>query len=78
MKKPSSPQLYPGHKLTDEIPADYSIIDPILVGLFEENLSVEKVSEKLGVPLEIINDILRRHLKTSHKRASPPFIKAEK
>jgi len=78
VKKPSSPQLYPGHKLTDEIPADYSIIDPILVGLFEENLSVEKVSERLGVPLEIVNDILHRHLKTSHKRASPPSIKAEK
>ncbi len=78
VKKPSSPQLYPGHKLTDEIPADYSVIDPILVGLFEKGLSVDKVSEKLGVPLEIVNDILHRHLKTEHKRAAPPSIKAKR
>ncbi len=74
VKKPSSPQLYPGHKLTDEIPAEYSIIDPILVGLIEEKLSADKVSEKLGVPIEIVNDVLRRHLKTEHKRKLPPTI----
>jgi len=78
VKKPSSPQLYPGHKLTDEIPADYSIIDPILVGLFEKNLSAEEISKKLKIPLEIVNDILRRHIKTEHKRKTPPSIGAKK
>ncbi len=78
VKKPSSPQLYPGHKLTDEIPADYSIIDPILVGLFEENLSAEEVSKRLEIPLEIVDDILRRYLRTEHKRRTPPSIKAKR
>lgn len=72
VKKPSSPQLYPGHKLSDELPADYSIIDPILVGLFEKNLTCEEVSKALGVPKEIVEDIMRRHLKTTHKRLIPP------
>jgi NAD+ synthase len=72
VKKPSSPQLYPGHRLMDELPADYSIIDPILTGLFEEQLTAEEVSRKIGVPIEIVNDILRRHMRTEHKRRSPP------
>lgn len=78
VKKPSSPQLYPGHKLTDEIPADYSVIDPILVGLFEKALPAEEVSKKLEVPLEVVNDILRRHVETEHKRRIPSSIKAKK
>lgn len=77
VRKPSSPQLYPGHKLTDEIPVDYSIIDPILIGLFKEKLQAKDVSEKLGVPLEIVNEILYRHLKTKHKRKTPSSIKAD-
>jgi NAD+ synthase len=72
VKKPSSPQLYPGHRLIDELPADYSIIDPILIGLFEERLTAEEVSRRIGVPIEIINDVLKRHRRTEHKRRSPP------
>jgi len=75
VKKPSSPQLYPGHKLADEIPADYSIIDKILVGLFDRGLSAEEVSEKFGVQIELVRDILQRHIRTEHKRSSPPTVK---
>jgi len=72
VKKPSSPQLYPGHRLMDELPADYSIIDPILIGLFEERLTAEEVSKKIGAPIEIVNDILKRHRRTEHKRRTAP------
>lgn len=74
VNKPSSPQLYPGHKLLDEIPVDYSIIDPILVGLLEEKLSAEDVSKRLNVPIEIVNNILQRYLKSMHKREGPRAI----
>lgn len=74
VNKPSSPQLYPGHKLSDEIPVDYSTIDPILVGLLEEKLSAEDISRKLNVPIEIVNNILQRYLRSMHKREGPRVI----
>lgn len=74
VRKPSSPQLYPGHKLSDELPADYLIIDSILIGLLEKKLTCEEVSKILKVPKEIVEDIMRRHLKSMHKRLSPPML----
>ncbi|MEM2027307.1 MAG: NAD+ synthase [Candidatus Bathyarchaeia archaeon] len=74
VRKPSSPQLYPGHKLLDEIPVDYSIIDPILVGLFEANLPADKVGELLNIRPEIVKDIQRRYVRSMHKRRPPPMI----
>ena len=73
--KPSSPQLYPGHKLLDEVPLDYDQLDPVLVGLFECKLSPEEVSEKTKVPLEIVVDIMSRYEKNRHKRELPLRIK---
>ncbi|MEM0050188.1 MAG: NAD+ synthase [Candidatus Bathyarchaeia archaeon] len=75
LRKPSSPQLYPGHKLSDELPADYTVIDPILVGLFEKKLTCEEISRILDVPKEIVEDIFRRHTKSMHKRMNAPTIK---
>ncbi|MEM2961121.1 MAG: NAD+ synthase [Candidatus Bathyarchaeia archaeon] len=72
--KPSSPQLYPGHKLTDEVPLDYSVLDQVLVKLFYENLSAEEVSEKMGVPIDIVKGVLHRHLATEHKRCASPSL----
>lgn len=75
VRKPSSPQLYPGHKLSDELPVDYSVIDLILVGLFEKKLTCEEISGILNIPKEIVEDILRRHIKSMHKRMDPSTIK---
>jgi len=72
--KPSSPQLYPGHKLLDEVPIDYDELDPVLVGLFEHGLPPEEVSEKTGVPLKIVLDIKSRYERNRHKREPPPRI----
>ncbi|MBS7649649.1 NAD+ synthase [Candidatus Bathyarchaeota archaeon] len=77
VRKPSSPQLYPGHKLSDELPVDYPVIDLILVGLFEMNLPADKVSEEIGVPLEIVNNVLHRYLRSIHKRAGPPMVEVK-
>jgi NAD+ synthase len=72
--KPSSPQLYPGHKLSDEVPLNYDRLDPVLVGLFDLKLPPEKVSNMTEVPLEIVMEIIKRHKKSEHKRIPPPTI----
>lgn len=69
--KPSSPQLYPGHKAQDEIPLTYEILDSVLVGLFDQELSPRQVSEFTGVSLVVIHEIISRHLRSEHKRKYP-------
>lgn len=72
--KPSSPQLYPGHKATDEIPIDYDKLDPVLVGIFDKNLPPSEVSKLTSLPLSIIEDVLKRFNNSKHKRTLPPSI----
>jgi NAD+ synthase len=72
--KPSSPQLYPGHKATDEIPLDYDRLDPILVGIFDRNLPLVEVSRQTGVPINVIEEVLSRFNSSKHKRDTPPII----
>ena len=72
--KPSSPQLYPGHKATDEIPVDYDRLDQILVGLFDRKLPAEEVSRLTGVSLGLVDETLRRLNASRHKRTSPPGL----
>lgn len=73
--KPSSPQLYPGHKVTDEIPLTYEELDPVLVGLFDLKLSPKEVSRRTGVPLKAIDEVLRRFRTSKHKREYPLAVK---
>ncbi len=74
VSKPSSPQLYPGHSALDEIPADYDVLDPILYALFEQKLSPAEVQRELNAPKKLLDEVLRRHQETAHKRAYPPLI----
>ena len=73
-QKPSSPQLYPGHKVTDEIPIDYDRLDRVLVGLFDQKLQPIEVSRLTSVPVEVVEEISRRFNVSKHKRAFPPSI----
>jgi len=70
--KPSSPQLYPEHKATDEIPLDYDRLDPVLAGLFDQKMTPAEVSRSTGLPLETVMTVRDRYNKTEHKRVSPP------
>lgn len=72
--KPSSPQLYPGHKLSDELPLDYTDIDRILVGLFEYKLSPKEVSNITSLSLNKIKEIMHRHKVSRHKLSFPAMI----
>lgn len=72
--KPSSPQLYPGHKATNEIPADYNVLDLILCGLFDYRLSPNEIAKKLGISPKIVEETLRKHKLSMHKRRMPSII----
>ncbi len=73
--KPSSPQLYPGHTATDEIPLDYDRLDPVLKMVFDENGSIEAVAEKTKVPIETVRDVVRRFQGSAHKRSYPFMVR---
>lgn len=73
-QKPSSPQLYPGHKATDEIPIDYDKLDLVLAGLFDLKLKQKEISSSVGVPIDIIEEVLRRFNSSKHKRSFPPTL----
>lgn len=73
--KPSSPQLYPGHKATDEIPLNYDRMDPVLVGLFDHGFPPTKVSQITGVPIEVVKEVMQRFNTSKHKREYPPMIR---
>lgn len=72
--KPASPQLWPGHQASDEIPAAYEVMDPVMVGLFDKNMSPEEVSKETGAPKEVIDLILKKHSNSEHKRKYPPLV----
>ena len=73
--KPSSPQLYPGHKATDEMPLEYMKLDQILTALFDDKLSPIQASQKTETPLELVNQVLIRYNQSKHKRKTPPMLK---
>jgi len=73
--KPSSPQLYAGHKATDEIPIDYPRMDPVLAGLFDYDFSPREVSQKTGVPIEVVVEVIRRFNVSKHKRKYPAKVR---
>lgn len=75
--KPSSPQLYPGHKLSDELPIDYPLIDRILFGLIHLRLTSQEISQKLKLPLAVVQNIVDRIDQSAHKRNPLPVLSPE-
>jgi NAD+ synthase len=73
--KPSSPQLYPGHKATDELPLTYEKLDPVLMALFDDKLSPIQASQKTEAPIELVNQVLSRYNQSKHKRKTPSMLK---
>src|SRR5438309_5851558 len=72
--KPSSPNLWEGHKATDEIPLDYSELDKVLICLFDLKMEPEETAKKLGIDEWKIRDILSRFRASAHKRSYPAMI----
>jgi NAD+ synthase len=74
VEKPSSPNLWEGHKATDEIPLDYSELDRALVCLFDLKMTPEETARRLRIDEEKIREILSRFRNSAHKRAYPAMI----
>lgn len=73
--KPPSPQLWKGHRAADELPADYEVLDLILHGLFDLEMSGEKVAAQMGVPLDLVEEVRGRFEASEHKRTHPLMLR---
>jgi NAD+ synthase len=74
--KPSSPNLWPNHKATDEIPLDYPILDRVLYGLVDSNLSAKEVSQRTRVTVKTTKKVLDLLKTSAHKRNTPLAVEA--
>src|SRR5712691_4212774 len=76
LNKPSSPNLWEGHKATDEIPLDYNILDLALVSLFDLKMQPKEAARILGIDEEKMEEILRLYNASAHKRTYPPMVRS--
>jgi NAD+ synthase len=74
VQKPASPQLWPGHKATDEIPADYDRLDMALHYLFDLKRTPREAAAKAGITLSAVEKIMQMHRRSEHKRKMPPSL----
>jgi NAD+ synthase len=72
--KPSSPNLWQGHKAIDELPADYDVLDPIMSLLFDHSVGPQEVSRRTGAPLSLVDEVIRLNLTSRHKRSYSPMV----
>ncbi len=72
VKKPSSPQLWKGHKAEEEIGISYNKVDLILHALFDLRMEAQEVKALFG---KDVDKILELHSKSAHKRAMPPVAR---
>ncbi|MES2135568.1 MAG: NAD+ synthase [Pseudomonadota bacterium] len=73
--KPPSAELRPGQKDEDSLPA-YSVLDRILEGLVDKEMSVKEVALTTGQDLALVSDIEAKLLRAEYKRRqAPPGVK---
>ena len=72
--KPPSPQLWPGHRATDELPADYERLDVVLHQVFDLKAPVAEAARAAGVPVRVVREVVGMNRRTAHKRALPPSL----
>lgn len=70
--KPSSPNLWPGQKATDELPADYDVLDRILTVIYDKGESKNLIRKRAGASETLVNEIVRLYKISTHKRNVPP------
>lgn len=73
--KPPTAELRPGQKDEDSLPP-YSVLDRILEGLVEKEMSVGEVAAATGEDVALVTDIESKLLKAEYKRRqAPPGVK---
>ncbi|MCS7099507.1 MAG: NAD+ synthase [Sulfolobales archaeon] len=66
--KPSSPDLWPGHRAVDELGVEYDVIDSVLHLYVDRGLGAEEVSKIARVDLNTVKNIISRIPASEHKR----------
>jgi NAD+ synthase len=74
VEKPPSPQLWPGQKATDELPADYERLDIVLHYLFDLKAGAHEAASRANVPVSVVEKVVAMHRNTEHKRRLPPSL----
>jgi NAD+ synthase len=75
--KPPSAELRPNQKDSDSLP-DYPVLDPILMGLVEEELSVDQVAAR-GFDRDVVARVERLlYIAEYKRRQAPPGVKLGK
>ena len=73
--KPPTAELRPGQKDEDSLPP-YSVLDRILEGLIDQEMSVAEVAKATGEDMALVADIESKVLKSEYKRRqAPPGVK---
>ena len=73
--KPPTAELSPGQKDEDSLPP-YSVLDRILEGLVDKEMSVKEVANATGEDVTLVADIESKLLKAEYKRRqAPPGVK---
>ena len=73
--KPPTAELRPGQKDEDSLPP-YSVLDRILEGLVDKEMSVGEVASATGEDIALVADIESKVLKAEYKRRqAPPGVK---
>jgi NAD+ synthase len=73
--KPPTAELSPGQKDQDTLPP-YAVLDPILEGLVDKEMSVKEVALATGSDLDLVSAIERMVLRAEYKRRqAPPGVK---
>jgi NAD+ synthase len=73
--KPPTAELRPGQKDEDSLPP-YSVLDRILEGLVDKEMSVAEVASATGEELALVAEIETKLLRTEYKRRqAPPGVK---
>ncbi|HKW05083.1 MAG TPA: NAD+ synthase [Nitrososphaerales archaeon] len=74
IEKPSTPNLWENHKASDELPADYPILDNILKLLFDQQRVEAEITRVTGISPSTVRKVLNLHNRSKHKREYPPMI----
>ncbi|HEY6662436.1 MAG TPA: NAD+ synthase [Sphingomicrobium sp.] len=75
ISKPPTAELRPGQKDEDSLPP-YSLLDRILEGLVDKEMSVSEVANATGEDVALVADIESKLLKAEYKRRqAPPGVK---
>jgi NAD+ synthase (glutamine-hydrolysing) len=66
-EKPPSAELRPNQKDTDFLP-EYDVLDRILRAYIEENQPPRRIADELGLPLDLVRDIITKVDRNEYKR----------